>query len=64
MGRSPTVRAKLIVLMVEEAKLNASAVAQQQELQNLQITVQLARSELNMALSRLESAKSNRKLLE
>jgi hypothetical protein len=48
----------------ERAKLNASAVSQQQELQNLQIAVQLASSELNMALSRLETAKSNRKLLE
>ncbi|WP_211293115.1 hypothetical protein, partial [Brunnivagina elsteri] len=48
----------------ERAKLNASAVMQQQELQNLQIGVQLARSELNMASSRLETAKSNRKLVE
>ncbi|MEA5595706.1 hypothetical protein [Rivularia sp. UHCC 0363] len=48
----------------ERAKLNASAVIQQQELQNLEIGVQLARSQLSMAQSRLETARNNRKLVE
>ena len=47
-----------------QAKLGAGAIAQQQELQNLQIVVQLAQSDLQMAVSRLETAKSNRKLIE
>jgi hypothetical protein len=48
----------------EKAKLNASAIASSQELQNLKIAVQIAQSDLQMAVSKLETAKSNRKLLE
>ena len=47
-----------------KAKLNFSAVEQQQELQRLQIAVQLAQSELQIYQSRLEKAKSDRRLLE
>jgi hypothetical protein len=48
----------------EKAKLNASAIASNQELQNLKIAVQIAQSDLQMAVSKLSAAKSNRKLLE
>lgn len=48
----------------EQASLDASAVASSQELQNLQVAVQIAQSNLQMAVSQLETAKSNRKLLE
>lgn len=46
------------------AKLNFSAIEQQQELQRLQIAVQLAQSELQIYQSKLEKAKSDRRLLE
>ncbi len=52
------------VLEREKAKLNASAIASLQELQNLKIAVQIAESDLRIAQSKLDSAKSNRKLLE
>jgi multidrug resistance efflux pump len=48
----------------ERGSLAASAVASNQELQNLQVAVQIAQSNLQMATSKLETAKSNRKLLE
>jgi multidrug resistance efflux pump len=48
----------------ERAALNASAIASSQELQNLKVAVQIAQSNLQMATSKLETAKSNRKLLE
>ena len=48
----------------EQASLDASAIASSQELQNLQVAVQIAQSNLQMAVSQLETAKSNRKLLE
>ncbi len=48
----------------EQATLDASAIASSQELQNLQVAVQIAQSNLQMAVSQLETAKSNRKLLE
>jgi hypothetical protein len=48
----------------EKAKLNASAIASSQDLQNLKMAVQIAESDLQMAQSKLVTAKSNRKLLE
>lgn len=48
----------------EKAKLEASAQASLQELQKLKIAGQIAESDLQMAQSQLDSAKSNRKLLE
>lgn len=48
----------------ERATLAASAIASNQELQNLKVAVQIAQSNLQMATSKLETAKSNRKLLE
>lgn len=48
----------------ERGSLAASAIASNQELQNLQVAVQIAQSNLQMAVSKLETAKSNRKLLE
>ena len=47
----------------EKAKLNASAIASSQELQNLKIAVQIAQSDLQMATSKLETAKSSRKAI-
>lgn len=47
-----------------KAKLNASAIAQQQELQQLQINVRLAESELNVAESRYTASLSRRQLTE
>lgn len=48
----------------ERGSLAASAIASSQELQNLKVAVQIAQSNLQMATSKLETAKSNRKLLE
>ena len=47
-----------------KAKLSASAIVQQQELQQLQINVRLADSELNVAESRFTAAQNRRRLLE
>jgi len=47
-----------------KAKLNASAIAQQQELQQLQINVRLAQSDLEVAESRLIAAQNRRQLTE
>lgn len=47
-----------------KAKLNASAIAQQQELQQLQINMRLAESELNVAESRYTAAQNRRQLTE
>lgn len=47
-----------------KAKLNASAILQQQELQQLQINVRLAQSDLEVAESRLTAAQNRRNLLE
>ena len=47
-----------------KAKLNASAILQQQELQQLQINVRLAESELNVAESRYTAAQNRRQLTE
>lgn len=47
-----------------KAKLNASAILQQQELQQLQVNVRLAESELNVAESRLTAAQNRRQLTE
>ncbi len=48
----------------EKASLNASAVEQQQQLQQLQLNVQLAQKDLELAASKLVTAKSKRELLE
>lgn len=47
-----------------KAKLSASAIVQQQELQQLQINVRLADSELNVAESHFTAAQNRRRLLE
>jgi hypothetical protein len=47
-----------------KAKLNASAILQQQELQQLQINVRLAQSDLEVAESRLIAAQNRRQLTE
>lgn len=47
-----------------KAKLNASAILQQQELQQLEINVRLAQSDLEVAESRLIAAQNRRQLLE
>lgn len=51
-------------LQREQALMGAAGTQQQQELQNLQIAVQIARSELQIATARLETARNNRKLVE
>lgn len=51
-------------LQREQALMAAAGTQQQQELQNLQIAVQVARSELQIATARLETARNNRKLVE
>jgi hypothetical protein len=51
-------------LQREQALMAAAGTQQQQELQNLQIAVQVARSELQIAIARLETARNNRKLVE
>ncbi|MEC4819390.1 MAG: hypothetical protein SAK29_39895 [Scytonema sp. PMC 1069.18] len=48
----------------ERAKLDASAIEQQQQLQQLELAVQFAHSELELANSRLLAAKSQRQLVE
>jgi hypothetical protein len=45
-------------------RLAASAINQHQELEKLEVSLQLTRSDLAMAESKLETARSNRKLLE
>jgi hypothetical protein len=47
-----------------QAKLSASAIYQNQELQNLKINVSLAESNLSVAKSRLESARNRRQIQE
>lgn len=48
----------------ERAKLSDAAVEQKNELQNLQIAVETASNDLKIADGKLETAKSQRKLLE
>jgi hypothetical protein len=45
-------------------RLAASAINQRQELEKLEVSLQLAQSDLAMAESKLETARSNRKLVE
>ncbi|MHC5821857.1 MAG: HlyD family secretion protein [Nostoc sp.] len=47
-----------------KAKLNASAILQQQELQQLQVNVRLAQSEIEVAESKLIAAQNRRQLTE
>lgn len=47
-----------------QAKVQFAAIEQQQEIQRLETTVQLAESNLQIERSRLESSKNNRQLLE
>lgn len=47
-----------------KGQLAASAINQHQELEKLEVSLQLVRSDLAMAESKLETARSNRKLLE
>jgi hypothetical protein len=51
-------------LQREQALMAAAGNEQQQQLQDLQIAVQVARSELQIAHGRLETARNNRKLTE
>lgn len=48
----------------QRARLNASAIEQQQKLQQLRLNVQIAESELSLAKSRLVTAQNQRKLTE
>ncbi|BAZ18765.1 hypothetical protein NIES4071_106500 (plasmid) [Calothrix sp. NIES-4071] len=51
-------------LQREQALMASAGTQQQQELQNLEIAVQVARSDLQIALGRLDGARNNRKLIE
>jgi murein DD-endopeptidase MepM/ murein hydrolase activator NlpD len=51
-------------LQREQALMAAASTEQQQELENLRISVQVARSDLQIANARLETARNNRKLVE
>jgi hypothetical protein len=52
------------VLEQEKSKLAASAIEQQFQIKNLQIAVQRAEAKLQTAVSRLNTARNNRQLLE
>ncbi|GBE95659.1 hypothetical protein [Nostoc cycadae] len=47
-----------------KGKLASSAIVQRQELEKLEVALQLAKSELNLAHSKLQTARDNRKLVE
>lgn len=51
-------------LQREQALMASAGTSQQQDLQNLEIAVQVARSDLQIAMGRLETARNNRKLTE
>lgn len=51
-------------LQREQALMASAGTSQQQDLQNLEIAVQVARSDLQIAMGRLETVRNNRKLIE